>query len=56
MVDLVLHDPAVKVEQIGSNTVRISHPTEKFSIIGLPHASVKKDKKPWQVHLAKGEE
>jgi hypothetical protein len=53
-VDLILHDPNVKVEQIG-NTVRISHPTDKFSIVGLPHANVKKDRKPWQVHLAKGE-
>jgi hypothetical protein len=56
MVDLVLHDPAVKVEQIGKNTVRISHPTEKFSIVGIPHAHVKKGQKPWQIQLTKGEE
>ena len=54
-LDLILHDPACKVELTG-NSIRITHPTEKFSIVGLPMSSVKKDSKPWQIPLTKGEQ
>jgi hypothetical protein len=52
--DLILHDPACKVE-LTESAIRISHPNEKFSFVGLPLGSVTKGYKPWRVHLKKGE-